>query len=133
MASVLSIVLCFGRLMQDPQKISAIEYEDIKIMVSMLYLYPDVKQKACFDYDYVRKVIKPEVKEQLTDAIAKFCVQLHRKDPMNLRQWLKAVPLLHFLQGVSQPFGNPDPNRMWVDASLELFTLRQKLLDKDVK
>lgn len=136
MASVLSIIVCFGRLMPRHIEMDEINNEDIRGMVTMLHLIPDVEQKTCFDYVYVKKVIKPEVKKVLTDTITSFCLQLHYKTTMSLLQWFEAVPLLHFLQEVIQPFGDPelDPKKIkWNVPPLDHYSLQTKPIEFDVK
>ena len=135
-SSVLSIIMCFHHLIPNHFKMSAFKGKDIADMLSMLILHPNVEKKKCLDYDHVSKTIKPEMKKTLTDAIVSFCNQLHHSTGLSQLQWLYAVPLLHFLQGVSQPFGKPelDPqNIQWSDPYLGLNTLRQRVYNGDAK
>ena len=130
MASVLSIIFCFDHLIPRYISMSIFKNEDIADMLSMLTLSPNVEQRKCLDYDYVNTLVKPQMRKTLAEAILSFCIQLHHKTFLFQPKWLYAVPLLHFLQGVSQPFGNfeLDPQKMkWGDASLGLNSLRQRV------
>ena len=136
MASVLSVILCLYQLMPRYIKMSTFKNEDIAVMLSMLTLCPSVAPKKCFDYIYVNGVIKPQVKKTLTDAILSFCNQLHHTTYLSQPQWLYALPLLHFLQEISQPFGNPElnpKNMKWGDAALGLKNLRQQTYNGNIK
>lgn len=136
MISVLSIILCFARLLSKHISMDTISCKDIASMLAMLCLHPDVERKQCLDYDYISKLLNPDVKKSLSDIIAKICVYLHRRTFLTQPQWLKAVPLLHFLQGVTQPFAHPELDATkikWVDASLDLYQLRQQTYEKNVK
>lgn len=138
MVSVLSIIMCFYNLMQQHLKMDILINEDIALMLSMLTIHPDVSQRLCLDFAYVCQCIKPPgpVKKSLADATVSFCIHLHHKTLLNTPQWLYAVPVLHFFQGVSQPFEKDelDPKKMkWGDSSLDLCDLRQQTYDGDVK
>lgn len=71
---------------------------------SMLCLSPNSQQKKCTDFDYVSANIQSETKVTLANAILSFCIH-HRARPNMWPQWLFAVPLINFLKGHSQPFG----------------------------
>lgn len=136
MASVLSIMLCFDHLIPKHIKMSSFKNEDIADMLSMLTLCPDMEKKKCPDYDYICQVLETEAKTTLTERIILFCNQLHHNTYLNQPKWLYAVPLLHFLQGVSQPFKSLelDPKKMiWGDTSLGLRTLRENVYNGSVK
>ena len=136
MASVLSVMLCFHYLISKYVKMDTIKLDKIALMVSMLKISPDVEQRKCPDYDYVNAMMQPQDKKPLAEAILHFCNQLHHETSFGKIEWLYAIPLLHFLQGVGQPFGNPelDPHEMkWGDASLGLRSLRQKTYTGDFK
>ena len=129
LASVLSLILCFHFLITKYAKMDTICLDDIAIIVSMLRIFPDVQQRKCPDYDYVDKMMQPQERKSIADLILKFCNQLQQKTFFGKIAWLYAIPLLHFLQGVSQPFGNPvlDTHEMECSyANLRLHKLRQQ-------
>ena len=136
MASVLTIMLCFHNLIPRYINMDSFSVDEISLMVSMLRISPDVEQRECFDYDYVSKMIQPQEKKYIADAILAFCNQLRHTTLFGKIQWLYAIPLLHFLQEVSRPFDSPelDPHKMkWGDSSLGLYALRQKTYTGDFK
>ena len=129
MASVLTIILCFDFLIPQYVRLQDVSSEDISGMISMLALQPDLEQRKCHDYEIVVSLVDPDMKKCLTDAVVLFCNHLLQQKLLNRPMWLYAVPLLHFLRGDCQPFGNPHqyPNKIaWPDSSvLNLSTLRQ--------
>ena len=136
MASVLSLMLCFYHLYPTYINMASFNVDEIALMISMLRISPDVRQRQCVEYDYVNKMIQPQDKKHIADTILMFCNQLHHTTFFVKIQWLYAIPLLHFLQGVSQPFGIPElnPHEMkWGDLSLGLYNLRQQTYRGDFK
>ena len=136
MASVLSIMLCFHYLIPKYVQMESFNDDEIAMMVSMLEVFPHKKRRECLEYDYVNKMIQPKEKKQIADTILAFCNQLHHKTRFAKIQWLYAIPLLHFLQEVCQPFDNLelDPNEMkWGDASLGLYNLQQNTYTGDFR
>ena len=106
-----------------------IHTDDASAMMSMLTLQPDVKQRKCEDFDIVNGYINVGVKKQVVDALLHFCNHLCHTASLNDPLWLYALPLIHFLQGISQPFDVlqlvPDKIK-WQNPSLGLNTLRGK-------
>ena len=130
-ASTLSIILCFDFLIPHHNiKLVDVPTEDIVNMISMLALHPDMEQRKCYDFDAVNKMI-PSIycKKKVFEAILSFCNQLIQQ-PLSRPAWLYAVPLIHFYEGLSQPFMKPqlDPSKiLWPEkSSLGLNSWKQK-------
>ena len=136
MASALSIILCFEKLIPERIKMYSFKEDETAAILHVLSIWPDEKLKQCHDYEHVKQVMHHDVVKPLVEQIGSFCTHLHNKAHLNPPTWIYAVPLLHFLQGVSEPFGNPelDPDKMkWGDASLGLSTLRSSAYTSNVK
>ena len=136
MVSALCIVLCFEALIPKHIKLSMLTNDELEGSLSLLILKPDISQKKCLDYERVEQAMPPDVKKRIADQIRSFCTQLHNKAQLGRPTWIYAIPLLHFFQGVSKPFEDPeiDPDKMkWGDASLGLQSLRNSVHSSNVK
>ena len=136
MASALSIILCFEVLIPERIKMNSFKDDEIAAILYVLTIWPHENLKQCQDYEHVKQVMHHDVVKPLAEQIGSFCTHLHNKARLNRPTWIYAVPLLHFLQGVSELFGNPelDPDKIkWGDASLGLQTLRSNIYTANVK
>ena len=137
--SVLTVLLCFCHLIPQHFFMSDIRDDDIALLLSMLKIYPDEEKKRCFDYEHVQRCtssMDQQVKKSLTETVVQFCNELRHRNHLNYLEWLYAVPLLHFLQGVSCPFGTIelDADKIeWNDRNLGLNELRKQVFDGDVR
>ena len=136
MVSALSIILCFEMLIPDRIKMNSFKEDELETILSVLTIWPYEKLKQCPDYQHVKQTVHHNVVKVLAEQIGSFCTQLHNKSRLHRLGWVYAVPLLHFLQGASEPFGDPelDPDKFkWGDASLGLHTLRSHVYSANVK
>ena len=139
MVSVLTVFLCFCHLIPQHFLMSDIPDENIALLLSMLKIYPNEEKKQCVDYEHVNRCmcsIDHQVKKSLTETVLQFCNELLHRTQFNHLEWLYAVPLLHFLQGVSRPFGTIelDADKIeWGDGNLGLYDLRNLKYGGDVR
>ena len=136
MVSALCIILCFEALIPEHIKLTMLKDDALESILSLLILQPDLSQKRCLDYECVEQAMPLDVKKRIAEQIRSFCTQLHNRVQLSRSGWIYAIPLLHFLQGVSKPFGDPelDPDKMkWGDASLGLQSLRNSVHGANVK
>ena len=135
MVSALCIILCFEALIPKHIK-SMLKDDELESSLSLLILQPDLSQKRCLDYECVEQAMPLGVKKHIAERIGSFCTQLHNKAQLSRPGWIYAIPLLHFLQGVSKPFEDPelDPDKMkWGDSSLGLQSLRSAVYNGNAK
>ena len=139
MVSVLTVILCFCHLIPHHIKMCDIPNEDIALLLSMLKLNLDEEKKRCVDYEHVNRCtcsIDHQVKKSMTKTVLKFCNELRHRSQFKQLEWLYAVPLLHFLQGVSHPFGKIELDAdkiQWGDKNLELYDLKSQEYDGDMR
>ena len=136
MVSVLTVILCFYHLIPRYIKMIDIFNEDIVLLLSMLKLCPDEEKKRCVDYEYVIRCFNHQVKKSLTETVLQFCNELLHRTRFHHLEWLYAVPLLHFLQEVSHPFGTIelDTDKIkWGDKNLGLYDLKSQEYDGDMR
>ena len=137
--SVLTVILCFCHLIPQHIEMSNIANEDIALLLSMLKLNLDEEKKRCVDYEHVNRCmcsIDQQVKKSLTETVLQFCNELHHRTQFNHLEWLYAVPLLHFLQGVSRPFDKIELDAdkiQWGDKNLGLSDLKSQEYDGDMR
>lgn len=136
LASMIIILLCFHHLItQKCIEMSDLCPEDAKILFSLLCLYSDMQEKKCFDYDCISTLVQQKTKLTLSDAIISFCKHFCTI-PSMWPQWLCAVPLLNFLKGHSQPFGQLqlDAEKIqWDNESLSDHHLRPQSYTEDMR
>lgn len=135
-ASVLCIMLCFDFLIPHKIKMYNLPKDLISMMMSMMSLHPDVKQKKCDDFYALRDCVPDVVKKHVISVILSFCNQLSKTSYLSYPFWLYAVPLIHFLQGACQPFDGLqlDPEKIvWSDPQLGLYPVRKKTYSSNVR
>lgn len=99
--SVIVIILCFEEIFANLENIP---FETIIQLVFMLRLRPDVKHRTCDDWQFLKLHIHDTHKKVIREAILHFVQQLSIKKHLLQNEWLFAVPLVHFLHEMSQPF-----------------------------
>lgn len=128
-ASALCIMLCFDLLIPRKIKMSDMPKGAMSMMMSMMSLQPDVKQRKCDDFCVVNSCIPDAVKKHVISVILSFCNDLSHTSSLSHPFWLYAVPLIHLLQGACQPFDRLqlDPEKIvWSDPHLGLYPVRGK-------
>lgn len=100
-ASVVTTICCFRRLMSDGITINV---EHSSAVLSMLYLMPDIMSQKCVDWDYLIELIPTSFREEAYLSIREVTKLLMNAKYLAEPQWLFALPILHFLKGVSRPF-----------------------------
>ena len=98
MASALAIICCIRK-----NRIN-IELNDASALLEMLRLMPDVQSSKCIDWEYVNELIPKKFKASVAEYVRTMANSLCQKKHFSLPEWLYAMPVLHFLCGVSSPF-----------------------------
>ena len=135
-ASALCIMLCFDFLIPSKIKMNDIPKDAMSVMLSMMSLQPDVKQKKCDDLRVVDSCIPDAVKKLVISAILSFCNHLSHTSFLSHPSWLYSVPLIHFLQGTCQPFDGLQLDKekiVWSDPQLGLFSVRERTYTSKVR
>lgn len=133
MASTLTILFCFYKLIPKPLKLELIPYEYIAEMLSFLGLKPDLEHHTCTDLDFVYSLLPAVHRKTVSEAVIGFSLQLSHNKLLESPQWLFAVPFVHFLRGTSKPFQKQvsDPRKIvFVDKSLGLDHVRRRTNEK---
>ena len=133
MASALTIIFCVYKLTQDHPKMSKMSLECTQMLLSFLYLWPDLEHCTCSDLEFVYTLIPKINRTDVSKAVANFCLKLSHHMFLKSPQWLYAIPLVHFLSGTSKPFQklSCDPKEIkWSDRSLKLDYVRKYRDDK---
>ena len=73
-------------------------------LLSLLYLFPDVKNQKCEDWNHLCSLIPGTFVKTLHEAIRTFADHSSSKVLFRQPSWLFAIPVMHFLKGVSHPF-----------------------------
>ena len=133
MASALTVIFCFYQLIPRPLKMELIPFTYIEMLLSCLYLLPDLEHAVCLDLDFIRSLVPGDNRKAVSEAIVGFCLQLSHTKLLESPQWLDAIPLVHLLRGDLRPFQklSSDPKKMgWNDKSLGLVHVRKSTNDK---
>ena len=104
------------------------------IMLQMLCLRPDLENKKCLDYDFVRSVIPYHYVKEVTNAISELGNYLIAAADVEHAEWLYCLPVLHFLNDCTKPFGTldlPITELMFTDPYLKLGAFYSKIAAKN--
>ncbi len=107
MLSVVTIMCCISRMVSRYIKFCYLleEHSSMSLFLSMLRLWPDQERKRCIDWEYLDKNIPAEFRKESYDSVQTFINALsNHADPLSKPEWLYAIPVMHFLKGVSKPF-----------------------------
>ena len=129
-------MLCFDFLIPRKINMSDIPKDTISMMMSMMSLHPDVKQRKCDDLHVVNGCIPDAVKKLVISVILSFCNHLSYTTSLSHPFWLYAVPLIHLLQGACQPFDGLQLDTekiVWSDPQLGLYSVRRKAYSSKVR
>ncbi len=136
MLSVVTIMCCISRMVSRYIKFSyLLDHYSMSLFLSMLRLCPDQERKRCIDWEYLDENIPAEFKKESYDSVQIFINELSsRADPLSKPEWLYAIPVMHFLKGVSKPFQEFefDPKEVpFVDKLIGLGAVRGKTYHTD--
>ncbi len=138
MLSVITIMCCIWKMVSSARDIklsSLLEHSSMSMFLRMLRLRPDQEQKRCIDWEYLDKNIPAEFKKGSYDSIRMFINELSScDDPLSKPEWLYAIPVMDFLNGVSKPFQEFefDPKKVpFGDTLIGLRAVKRKTYHKD--
>ena len=129
--SVFCVIQCLDNISQH----QTLKLEEMADILSMLILKPDCKKRHCFDYEYVHQKLRhhPALKKALIKAIESYCNEQIRVGSLpDIHLPLYVMPLLRFLQEVSQPFGDRQDNVSWKDLH-GFSTMRSRIKESHVR
>ena len=132
------IIICIvGKLLETKQ----ICFNDIPVpyaasMLQMLCLRPDLENKKCLDYVFVRSVIPNHYVKDVTAAISKLGNSLIAVADIEHVEWFYCLPILHFLNNRTKPFDAldlhvPVESFEFLDPLLKLGAFCNKVAEKE--
>ncbi len=105
MLSVITIMCCIWRMVSGNIKFKyLLKHYSMSLFLNMLRLSPDEEHKRCIDWEYLDKNIPAEFRKESYDSVQMFINELSHVDLLSKPEWLYAIPVMHFLKGVSKPF-----------------------------
>lgn len=128
MASAITIICCIQK-----NRIN-IELNDVSALLEMLRLMPDIQSSKCIDWEYVNELIPKEFKATVAEYVCIMANSLCRKLYFSQPEWLYAMPVLHFLCGVSVPFQNvvlTSTEIPWESKLIELGKVKSQTYEHD--
>ena len=100
------IIICIvGKLLETKQvhpRVIPVPYA--ASMLQMLCLSPDLENKKCLDYEFVRSVIPNHYVKYVTEAISELGNYLISVADIEHVEWFYCLPILHFLNNYTKPF-----------------------------
>ena len=103
-------------------------------MLQMLCLSPDLVNKKCLDYEFVRSVIPNHYVKDVTHAISELGNYLITTGNIEHVEWFYCLPILHFLNNNTKPFDTldlPFEKLVFTDTYLKLETFFYKVAEKE--
>ena len=103
-------------------------------MLQMLCLSPDLENKKCLDYEFVRSVIPNHYVKYVTEAISELGNYLIAAADIEHVEWFYCLPILHFLNNCTKPFDAldlPVEELVFIDPHLKLGIFYNKVAEKD--
>ncbi len=136
MLSVITIMCCIWKMVSRVIKFSyLLNHHSVSLFLSMLRLWPEQEHNRCIDWEYLDENIPVEFKKELYDSVRTFINELSsHTDPVSKSEWLYAIPVMHFLKGVSTPFQEFefDPREVpFGDKLIGLGAVKGKIFDRD--
>ena len=111
-----------------------VDTDDLVTLLSMLCLMPEVQSERCDDWDYVMNLIPSSFKKEVFNSIQGLTTLLINRKYLAQPEWLFALPIMHFLSGVSKPFEaiEFDPEAVkWGDKHINLNKVRSHTYESD--
>ena len=132
------IIICIiGKLLE----IKLLTLSDIPLpyaanMLQTLCLHPDLENKKCLDYEFVRTVIPDHYVKDCTSAISKLGDYLMVNADIESAEWLYCLPILHFLNNDVKPSDAldlhvPVEKLVFPDRHLKLGSISKRFADKE--
>ncbi len=133
MLSVITIMCCISRMVTKYIKFNALLNHSsiISPFLYMLCLRPE--QEHCIDWEYLDKNIPPKFKEESYASVQMFINDFSHAELLSKPEWLYAIPVMHFLKGVSKPFQEFqfDPKNVpFGDTLIGLGTIRTEIYNR---
>ena len=105
-------------------------------MLQMLCLSPDLENKKCIDYEFVRSVIPKHYVKDVTDAISELGNNYLNATAANIEhvEWFYCLPILHFLMNDTKPFETldlPVEKLVFTNRYLKLGAVYNKVAEKE--
>ena len=105
-------------------------------MLQTLCLHPDLENKKCLDYEFVRSVIPDHYVKDCTSAISELGDYLMVNANIESAEWLYCLPILHFLNNDAKPFDTldlhvPVEKLVFTDNYLKLGKISKYVADKE--
>ncbi len=105
MLSVITIMCCISRMVSICYKLNQLlDLNSIRLFLAMLRLRPEQEHERCIDWEYLDKNIPDDFKKKSYDSVQMFIDESSSAEPLLNPMWLYAIPVMHFLKGVSKPF-----------------------------
>ncbi len=106
MLSVITIMCCISRMVSRFYKLNQLlDHNSIRLFLTMLRLRPEQEHERCIDWEYLDKNIPDDFKKKSHDSVQMFIDESSSvAKPLLNTMWLYAIPVMHFLKGVSKPF-----------------------------
>ena len=131
------IIICFiGRLFE--AKLLVLHEIPISYaarLLQTLCLHPDMENKKCLDYEFVRNLIPNNYLKECTTAISVLGNYLIVNADIESAEWLYCLPVLHFLNNDVRPFdvqGDvPFDKIKFPDPHLKLGTICKTISEKE--
>lgn len=136
MASAITVMCCFHKIIPKVLKFDDILPATIVQLVSMLRLMPDVQNELCEDWSHLKLLINPAFQKVICEAVQGFIMHISHTQHFSQRGWMFAIPLLHFLHDVSQPFQQDelDPRKIpWKDSIIGFSGIRSTTHDLEIE
>ena len=105
-------------------------------MLQMLCLSPDLENKKCIDYEFVRSVIPNHYVKYVTEAISELgnYYLIAAAADIEHVEWFYCLPILHFLKNDTKPFDTldlPVEKLVFTDHYLKLGAFYNKVAEKE--
>ncbi len=136
MLSVITIMCCISKMVSSNIKFNYLlkEHSSMSLFLNMLRLWPDQERKRCIDWEYLDKNIPAEFKKQSCASVQMFINDFSHAELLAKPEWLYAIPVMHFLNGVSKPFQGFEFDLKKVpfgDKLIELGAVKRKIYNMD--
>lgn len=131
MASAVTVICCLHKLM--PRGVT-IDADHLSALLSMLRLIPDIQTRKCVDWEYLLNLIPANFKKVVSESILELTNKQSCMKYFSQLDWLYAIPVLHFVQEISQPFQDIEltPHAIkWQDNKINLGRVKSHTYSSD--